>query len=46
MTTVAELNAGDKVRLDAAAAIGGTIPTDTSFGRGAALEVTYMGPKA
>jgi hypothetical protein len=34
------------VRSDAAAAVGATIPTDTSFGRGAALEVTYVEPNA
>jgi hypothetical protein len=45
-STVAELNAGDTVELQALQASGGTLATDPSFGRGAALTVTYLGPKA
>jgi hypothetical protein len=46
VSTVMELNAGDTVELRAAHDAPATLATDPSFGRGAALTVTYMGPKA
>jgi hypothetical protein len=45
-STVIELNATDTVHLEAGQSSGGNLATDPSFGRGAALTVTWLGPKA
>ena len=45
-STITELNAGDSVNVAAAQDGAASLATDPSFGRGAALEVTWLGPKA
>jgi hypothetical protein len=45
-STIVELNAGESINAAAAQDGVASLATDPSFGRGAALEVTWLGPKA